>query len=413
MGFDKVKMKQIRNMILFVAAIVLVLIYSREVFAAIGIFIGFMKPFIYGGVIAFILNIPLRFFENRLLKKWTGKAADKLKRPLGIIFSILFVVLILNVVVLTVAPQLGKTIVELGNRIPVFAENVVDKMATVSVDYPQLEKYVADMENIEIDWKSAIDRLMQFLQNGMTNVLSSTVTVAGSIIGGFMNLLIGFIFAIYILGQKEVLCNQGKRIISAYCPERTERFILKVFSIAYRNFSNFISGQCTEAVILGAMFVVAMTIFGMPYAILVGVLIAFTALIPIVGAFIGCVVGAFLIMVNDPVQALVFVVMFLVIQQIEGNLIYPKVVGNKVGLPSIWVLMAVSIGGSLFGVAGMLFFIPLISTFYMLLRDSVNERNARKQRAEKKPYYNNRKHNNHYHKKYEQKPKANGEKQNV
>lgn len=389
MGFDKEKLKQIRRMILYIALIVLVLIYSDEVFGAIGMFIGFMKPFIYGGVIAFILNIPLRFIENRVFKKWTGKAAEKLKRPVGIVLSILFVVLILNIVVMTVAPQLGKTLVELGNRLPVFAEGVATKLETVSTEYPQLAKYVADLENIEIDWESALDSLIQFLKNGMTNVLSSTVTVAGSIIGGVMNLFIGFIFAIYILGQKEILCNQGKRIISAFCSERVECLILKVCSLAYRNFSNFISGQCTEAVILGSMFVIAMTVFRMPYALLVGVLIAFTALIPIVGAFIGCFVGAFLILMNNPMQALIFIVMFLVIQQIEGNLIYPKVVGNKVGLPSIWVLMAVSIGGSFFGVAGMLFFIPLISTFYMLLRDTVNERNAGKQKKEKKPYYHN------------------------
>lgn len=389
MGFEKEKLKQIRRMILYIAFLVLVLIYSDEVFGAIEVFIGIMKPFLYGGVIAFILNIPLRLIENRIFKKWTGKIADKLKRPVGIILSILFVVLILNIVVMTVAPQLGKTLVELGTQIPVFVEDVVVKLEAVSTEYPQLEKYVADLENIEIDWKLAMDSLIQFLKNGMTNVLSSTVTVAGSIIGGAMNLFIGFIFAIYILGQKEILCNQGKRIISAFCSERTERFCLKVFSIANRNFSNFISGQCTEAVILGIMFFIAMTIFRMPYALLVGVLIAFTALIPIVGAFIGCFVGTFLILVNNPMQALIFIIMFLIIQQIEGNLIYPKVVGNKVGLPSIWVLMAVSIGGSLFGVAGMLFFIPLISTFYMLLRDTVNERNARKQKKEKKPYYRN------------------------
>lgn len=378
MGFNKEKLRQIRRMILYMALIVLVLIYSDEVFGAIGMLIGIMKPFIYGGVIAFVLNIPLRFIENRILKKWTGKAAEKLKRPTGIVLSILFVVMILNIVVMTVAPQLGKTLVELGNRIPVFAEGVATKLETVSAEYPQLEKYVADIENIEIDWKAALDRVMQFMKNGMTNVLSSTVTVAGSIIGGTMNLFIGFIFAIYILGQKEILCNQGKRIISAFCSEKVEHRILKVCSLANRNFSNFISGQCTEAVILGSMFVIAMTIFRMPYALLVGVLIAFTALIPIIGAFIGCIVGALLIMMNNPMQALGFIVMFLVIQQIEGNLIYPKVVGNKVGLPSIWVLMAVSIGGSLFGVAGMLFFIPLVSTFYMLLRDMVNERNAKK-----------------------------------
>ena len=387
MGFDKEKLRQTRRMILFIAAILLAFKSSQTVFGAIGVLIGIMKPFIYGGVIAFILNIPLRFIENKLFKNWKGKMADKVKRPLGIVLSILLVVLIINIVIMTVVPQLGKTVVEIGNQIPVFAAGVLDKLEDISIQYPQLESYIAQLETIEIDWESALNSLVQFLKNGMTNFLSSTVTVAGSIIGGAMNMFIGLIFALYILGQKETLQSQAKRIISAFCPVRVERKILEVCSIAYRNFSNFISGQCTEAVILGMMFVITMTILRMPYAVLVGVLIAFTALIPIVGAFIGCFVGAFLILVNNPVQAVGFVIMFLVLQQIEGNLIYPKVVGNKVGLPSIWVLMAVSVGGSLFGVAGMLFFIPLVSTFYVLLRDTVNERNNKKQQKDKKPYY--------------------------
>lgn len=403
MGFDKEKLKQTRRMILFVAGILLALKYSETVFWAIGVLLEIMKPFLYGGVIAFILNIPLRFIESKILNNWKGKIADRIKRPLSILFSILFVILLINIVIMTVVPQLGKTLVEIGYQIPIFASAVVERLEAVSKEYPQLESYIVELETIEIDWKSAVDSLIQFMKTGMTNFLSSTVTVAGSIIGGTMNLFIGFVFALYILGQKEVLSNQGKRIISAFCPAHMERRILTICSIAYRNFSNFISGQCTEAVILGCMFVITMTIFRMPYAILVGVLIAFTALIPIVGAFIGCFVGAFLILVNNPIQAVGFVVMFLILQQIEGNLIYPKVVGNKVGLPSIWVLMAVSVGGSLFGVAGMLFFIPLVSTIYMLFRDMVNERNSKKQQRDKKTYY----------KKYHNKPRTNQGKKDV
>ena len=403
MGFDKEKLKQTRRMILFVAGILLALKYSETVFWAIGVLLEIMKPFLYGGVIAFILNIPLRFIESKILKNWKGKIADRIKRPLSILLSILFVILLINIVIMTVVPQLGKTLVEIGYQIPIFASAVVERLEAVSKEYPQLESYIVELETIEIDWKSAVDSLIQFMKTGMTNFLSSTVTVAGSIIGGTMNLFIGFVFALYILGQKEVLRNQGKRIISAFCPAHMERRILTICSIAYRNFSNFISGQCTEAVILGCMFVITMTIFRMPYAILVGVLIAFTALIPIVGAFIGCFVGAFLILVNNPIQAVGFVVMFLVLQQIEGNLIYPKVVGNKVGLPSIWVLLAVSVGGSLFGVAGMLFFIPLVSTIYMLFRDMVNERNSKKQQRDKKTYY----------KKYHNKPRTNQGKKDV
>ena len=164
----------------------------------------------------------------------------------------------------------------------------------------------------------------------------------------------------------------------AYLPEKAFAKTMKVLALCNHNFAKFISGQCLEAVILGTLFVICMSIFGMPYAVLVGVLIAFTALIPIVGAFIGCAVGAFLILMVSPIKALIFVIMFLVLQQLEGNLIYPKVVGNSVGLPAIWVLVAVSVGGSMFGIVGMLVFIPLMSTVYALLKENVNSRNKKK-----------------------------------
>ena len=180
--------------------------------------------------------------------------------------------------------------------------------------------------------------------------------------------------------QKETLANQGERLMHAYLPEKFYQQTRKVLKLLYKNFSSFISSQCLEAVILGSLFVIVMSIFGFPYAVLIGTLIAVTALVPIVGAFIGCAVGAFLILVEDPLLAVGFVVLFLVLQQLEGNLIYPRVVGNSVGLPAIWVLVAVSVGGSLFGVVGMLIFIPITSTVYTLLREDVNERNAKKTR---------------------------------
>jgi len=351
MGFDKVKIKQIRGMILFIAAICLALRYSDEIIGALGLGIEILTPFILGAVMAFILNLPLRGIENRLLGKWNGRLADKFKRPIGIVGSIFIIVAVLTLVILTVVPQVGKTLVELGNKIPVFMENVWVQLQSIQLDNPQLQNYLNQLQEIELNWDSILNGIVSFLKNGMTSMLSSTVVVAGSIVSGVMNTVIAFIFAIYILGQKEKLADQGKRILSAYCKPKWNQYLLKVFGLAYRNFSNFISGQCLEAVILGCMFVVVMTIFRLPYAVLVGVLIAFTALIPIVGAFIGCAVGAFLIMVDDPMKALIFVIMFLVLQQVEGNLIYPRVVGNSVGLPSMWVLMAVSVGGSLFGVA--------------------------------------------------------------
>lgn len=378
MGFDKVKMKQIRNLIFLISIIILALIYSHEVFAAIAICIGILKPFLYGGAIAFALNIPMSAIEKKLLSKWTGKSAAKMKRMVSILLSLILIFLIVTVGFWAIMPQITKTMVDLGNKIPVFVQDIWSQLENLSVNYPQMDTFLAQFEDMKIDWQSLVNSVVSFLRTGMTNVLSSTVSVASSIADGVMNAVIGIIFAFYILGQKETLANQGKRILTAYLAPRFNKKVIKVLELLYQNFSNFITGQCVEAVILGCMFTIAMTIFRMPYALLVGVLISFSALIPIVGAFIGCFVGAFLIMVDNPMKAIAFVILFLVLQQIEGNLIYPRVVGNKVGLPAIWVLFAVSIGGSLMGVVGMLVFIPLVSTGYCLLRDSVNERNSRK-----------------------------------
>lgn len=379
MGFNKEKIRQIQWLMLWAAILILAVIYSNAVLTAIIFVFGILTPFIEGGVIAFILNLPMKFVENKILKNWKGKAAEKLKRPVSMVVSIAFVILVINLVIITVVPQVTMTATEVARKVPGFVDDVVTELEKLSANYPELEAQIGKLDDLQINYNTIVNTVIGFLKNGMSNMLTSTVSVAGSIIGGAVNLLISLIFALYILGQKEKLADQGKRIMSAYLPQKAEVKILKVLSLMHRTFSNFITGQCLEAVILGSMFIIAMTIFRMPYALLVGVLIAFTALIPIVGAFIGCVVGAFLILIENPLMALGFVILFLVIQQIEGNLIYPRVVGNSVGLPAIWVLMAVSVGGSLFGVAGMLFFIPLLSTCYALLRESVNEKNAKKQ----------------------------------
>ena len=204
-------------------------------------------------------------------------------------------------------------------------------------------------------------------------VSSGGVLMAG-VVSGVSTFVIGLIFSFYVLLQKERLSRQGRQVLYALFPEPWADKALEVLRLSNRTFSSFLSGQCVEAVILGTLFVVAMTLCRMPYALLVGVLIALTALIPVVGAFIGCVVGALLIAVTNPWQAVGFVVLFLVLQQIEGNLIYPHVVGSSVGLPSIWVLAAVTLGGKLMGIAGMLFFIPLCSVLYALFRGFVKDR---------------------------------------
>lgn len=376
MEFSKEKLKQIRNLMLFAAFLVLVIIYSEKVFLGTTFLIGILKPFIYGGAVAFVLNILMKFIEEKLLGRWRGKAAKKLKRPISMILSLLLITLLLAVVIGMVLPQIASTAAVIGKKIPTFMERAISEFEQLTKNDPIIAARLKELEEIEINWDDIIENIIHFLKNGAGDMLNSTFSVAGNIISGIVNGVISFVFALYILAQKERLEGQGKRIISAYLPVRVGERIEEICSLLYKNFSSFITGQCLEAVILGAMFVISMTICGMPYALLVGVLISVTALIPIVGAFIGCAVGAFLILIDNPLQALWFIILFLVLQQIEGNLIYPRVVGNSVGLPSIWVLMAVSVGGSLFGVVGMLMFIPLMSTCYALLKESVDKRNA-------------------------------------
>lgn len=384
MGYDKEKIRQIRGLILFVAGIVLLLLYSGNVLKGLGVLLDILVPFLAGGAIAFVLNIPMRAIEEKLLGRWKGKWANRIKRPLCLFLSIVLIVAILAFVIIMVVPKLQETVVLLGVQVPVFAKELLTKLEEMASSDPALLEKLNELEKVKIDWNALFDKAGGFLATGMGSVLNSAVVVASSIIGGVVNAFIAIVFAIYILAQKEKLSDQGHRILSAYLPAGVCSEVERVLLLLYRNFSNFISGQCLEAVILGTMFVVAMTILRFPYALLIGVLIAFLALIPIVGAFVGCFLGALLLLMNDPVQAVGFVVLFLVLQQIEGNLIYPHVVGGSVGLPSLWVLVAVSVGGSLFGIVGMLCFIPLVSTGYTLLRENVNARNQKKRAPEKK-----------------------------
>lgn len=380
MNLNRKNLKKIRELILFTAVVILALMKFDLLCSAVVFLIGIIKPFILGGMIAFVINIPMRFFETRLFQRFPSKG----KRGISLVLAFLSVILVINLVAVTVIPQLVATIRVLTNKIPVFWNNIIRQLEVIFAENPALMESLNQMEALEIDWKNMFSTILGFLQNGMGNMLTSTFSVASSIISSTVSFFIALVFSIYVLAQKEKLGNQFKRTLKAYVSPVIYEGTLKVCSLLNQNFSNFITGQCMEAVILGLLFIVSMTLFRFDYAVMIGVLIAFTALIPIVGAFIGCFIGAFLMLVDDPVKAFWFVVLFIVLQQIEGNLIYPHVVGNSVGLPSIWVLAAVTIGGSLMGVLGMLIFIPLLSTAYMLLREDVNKRNSVKMISPKK-----------------------------
>lgn len=382
MEWNKNNTKKIRGIILFAGVVVLALIKFDVLWQTAGFVWEILTPFLVGGMMAFVANLPMTFFETKVFKRIGQKKkkdasegyVSSLRRGFSILLSYLVVLLILTLVSAAVIPQLVATVSVIVEKTPIFFQNVMNELQVLLQNNPQLLEYVNGFDPGSLDWKALVNSAVDFLGSGMGNMLSSTFSVASSIVSGTVNGLISLVFSIYILAQKEKLGEQFKRVLKAYTNSKVHDRILHICSLLYRNFRNFIVGQCTEAVILGLLFIVSMKLFRFDYAVMIGVLIAFTALIPIVGAFVGCFVGAFVLLVDDPVKAIWFVVLFLVLQQIEGNLIYPHVVGGSVGLPSIWVLAAVTIGGSLMGVFGMLVFIPLLSTVYMLLRENVKER---------------------------------------
>lgn len=375
-GFDPKKVKQIKEIIIFTAIIMLIVMYSGKLGNLALFVIDITMPFIIGAAIAFIINMPMKAIEERLLKKWTGKWADKLKRPISMVAAIILVVGIIVVVIITVLPQLITTIKEIIVLIPDAFNKAYDWVLKTFQDNPKIMKYLKEIDPSSIDWSGMLSSVASFAKNQFGHVLAGAASIIGNIANGFLNGIISVIFGIYVLAQKEKLMSQCQRIARAYLKESKYNFVVKTAKLLNTNFHNFLTGQCLEAAILGLMFVVVMTILRLPYPLLAGVLIGFTALIPIAGAFIGCFICAFLILIISPVKMLIFVATFLILQQIEGNFIYPRVVGSSVGLPSLWVLMAVSVGGSLMGVIGMLIFIPIFSTIYMLLREDVNKRNA-------------------------------------
>ena len=382
LDLNRKNMKNLRYLIAFAVLLYLGVENIDIVFGCLKWFGGLILPFVLGAAIAFILNVPMRCIERNVFGKRAkkSKSAAKLARPVSLVLSVLALVLVLMVVVLVVAPELGSTIVSVVKRVEA---NIPQFQKWVEETFSQNPEIVEWVDTLEFDPQKIINSIGGMLKFGVDNILSSTVSITVGIVSTAANVGIGFIFACYILLQKEKLLGQVKKAVYAIFPIHAADYIEHVCVLASKTFASFITGQCIEAVILGSMFFVSMSIFRFPYAMLVGVLISFTALIPVFGGFIGCAVGFFLILMVSPLKAVLFLGLFLVLQQIEGNFIYPHVVGNSVGLPSIWLLTAVTLGGSLMGVVGMLVFIPLVSVFYTLFREWVYKRLEEKQLLQK------------------------------
>ena len=370
--------KTLKSIFLGVAGCIVLYFVLHETDRIIGLLktgIKILMPFLAGAVVAFILNVPMRAIE-----KWfKGVKKDGLRRALAIVLTLLFVILVLFGVFYLLIPQIISTVESLVATLPDFINRVYNQTMAFLNDNPEVMEWLSENTDFEnLDLAGLIQKLVSFISNSLTSIADKMFQLVIGLSTGIFNSVLSFVFALYCLARKEILARQGRRLLYAIVPEKIADEVVRILRMSNSTFSNFISGQCLEAVILGLMFTVCMTIFGMPYMPLVSVTIAVTALVPIVGAFVGCIVGAFFILIDSPILAFWFVIMFLILQQIEGNLIYPRVVGTSIGLPGMWVLVAVAVGGDLMGVAGMLLMIPLASVLYALAREFTDKRLAAK-----------------------------------
>lgn len=367
MQIDK---KTFRNLFLIAAGCIILYWVLHEfervkaVFNYIG---GVVSPFVLGASLAFILNVPMRAIENMLVK--VGNKT--FRRVLALVLTVLAVLLVISLVFWLLIPQLVETVQALVPKLYTFAEVSGQRIVEFIQSNPKLMELI-DLKNFNpSQW---IQTLASWLGSRVSDFVGGTFSAISMVSSWLMEVVIAVVFAIYCLFQKETLARQGRKLLYAFLPEGFCDSLIRVLRLTNSTFSNFLSGQCLEVVILGCLFAVSMLIFRMPYAPLVSVLVAVTAFIPVVGAWAGCVLGAFFILVANPLQAVWFVVMFIVLQQIENNLIYPRVVGTSIGLSGMWVLVAVAVGGELMGVAGMFLMIPIASVLFVLLSEATNKR---------------------------------------
>ena len=361
----EINKKTLRRIFLYVCGVIVLywLLHETERVRNLlnGIF-GIFAPFAFGGVLAFILNVPMRAIEGRMLRNVRNQ---NWKRIISVLITFFALFLVITLAFWLLIPQLLKTIHNLVPNLSSFLRDVEDTMMDFFKKNPQIHGWLKD--NVDIEGGSLFGE-------GTKNLVGSAVTAISSIFTGAFDAIIAVVFSVYCLFQKETLARQGRKLLYAYLREKTADRVIRVLRLVNVSFSNFLSGQCVEVCILGTMFAISMAIFGMPYIPLISLLIAITAFVPIIGAWIGCALGTFLIFVESPVMAIWFVVLFLILQQIENSLIYPRVVGTSVGLPGMWVLVAVAVGGSLLGVIGMFLMIPIASVVHKLLKEYTNKR---------------------------------------
>lgn len=353
------------------AAVCLFVMKFDTITAAFFAVLSAAGPLLIGCVIAYVLNILLKRLEEVWFPETKNRRLIRARRPVCILLSFLILFLILFFIMYLVVPELISSIRLITDEIPPTIESIRAWGISHSDSLPAFQEY---LETADINWQDMARKTVDLLVAGAGGLFNSVVSVFSKVFGTATRLLIGTIFAIYLLGAKETLCSQADRMMRAYLKPETRKQVCYVARTFHEAFTNFIVGQCMEAVIIGALCALGMTVLRMPYAVMTGAVVGATALIPVVGAYIGAAVGAFMVFTVNPVQAAGFLVFLVILQQLEGNLIYPKVVGSSIGLPGLWVLAAVTVGGGVMGVAGMLLGVPLAAACYRLLGDSIRNR---------------------------------------
>ena len=352
---------------IFIAALAIAVCVISQNFHVLANFVslvlGAMKPLVMGFMIAYIFNILMNYFEKHYFPKSTSKAAAVTRRPVCLVCSFAIAIAMIILVMYIIIPEIAKAFGVLYAEIPPAFTQARDFALGKLGEYPEIQEQIS---SLEFDWTTIAEKGSKLLTSGLAGILSSAMGIIGGLTSAVANLVLGLIFAIYLLLRKDKLFRDGNRIRRAYFSEESNARFSRIFHTANETFQSFFVGQFVEAIILGSLCFIGMKILKLPYAAMSGTLVGVTAFIPIVGAFIGAGISAFIILTESPMQALIFLIFLVLLQQFEGNIIYPKVVGGSVGLPSIWTLAAVTLGGGLFGIFGMILGVPLAATLYKL-----------------------------------------------
>lgn len=372
---EKGRFKQNIILVVLGVSLLVALMNFKTVAGVIGTVIGLFMPLIVGGIIAFILNVPMHFFEKQIDKinsKKPMKWLLSLRSVLSLVVTLVLFVMVISFIGGVIFPNLAESLMSIATMVKEAYPGWLAAVESYGIDTSVIGEWLAKLD---------LPTIVESLKNNSGKILFTAGQAASGVFSVVSNFGFGLVFAIYILLSKKKLGVQAKKIVYAYLKKEWADEICDVASLSYKVFSNFLSGQCLEAVILGLMFFVALTIGKFPYAATIALIIGAMSLIPFVGAFIGMVFGVLLISVEGLKQVVIFVIVFLVVQQIEGQIVYPRVVGGSVGLPAIWTLLAVVVGGKVSGIFGIIFFIPLFSVLYALLRRSVYSRLRKKSLA--------------------------------